>query len=350
MKNNNMIDNIRQNKNNLKVGELYSYKQLTQILNIEYLKSQNSKFKQLKLINTIVELEKVKTKYKIVRIREQETQVIRNNKNSRYNKKATYSDDILLTTLYYLLKDTDSQNNDIVIQINKNELANNIGLKHEHNSLVAKYQPQKFCEQIQVDTATFHYTYPRLLASINSALNLMLKKLKREGLATIFDKMKITSIKENITRLATEEEYIKIEDIKRDILTDMNIKNEALLYNKYLNCVQDFYNKIEQRTIRELGIMNSYKILEIHLNKKNIDNYLKAFQNTSLEELLLIGNEKFVNKQIINCKNDKTRKLKKESMPAALILEDFDMDNIKIIYNLIDVTSDNLMLEQIENH
>ena len=344
-KNSNTIENIRKNKNKLKVNELYSYKQLTQILNIDYLKSTNSKKSQLKEINAIIELEKIKTKYKIVKIREQETQVIRNNK---HNKKATYSDDILLTTLYYLLKDR-NKDNDIVIQINKNELANNIGLKHQHNSLIAKYQPDNFCEQIQVNTVTFHYTYPRLLSSINSALNLMLKKLKREGLVTVLDKMKITSIKEGITRMATEEEYIKIEDIKRDILTDMNIKNEALLYNKYLNCVQDFYNKIEQRTIRELGIMNSYKILEIHLNKRNIDNYLKAFQNTTLEELLIVGNEKFVNKQIINCKNDKERKLKKESIPAALILDDFDMDNIKIIYNLIDIGANDLKLEQIEN-
>ena len=172
---NSTIENIRRNKNKLKVNELYSYKQLTQILNIEYLKSTNSKKSQLKEIDTIIELEKIKTKYKIIQIREQEQPIIKNNK---HNKKSTYSDDILLTTLYYLLKDR-NKDNDIVIQINKNELANNIGLKHEHNSLVAKYQPDNFCEQIQVDTTTFHYTYPRLLASINSALNLMLKKLKK---------------------------------------------------------------------------------------------------------------------------------------------------------------------------
>ena len=252
-----------------------------------------------------------------------------------------------MTTLYYLLKDR-NKDNDIVIQINKNELANNIGLKHEHNSLVAKYQPDNFCEQIQVDTTTFHYTYPRLLASINSALNLMLKKLKKEGLATVLNKMKITTIK-GITRMATEEEYIKIEKIKREVLTDMNIKNEALLYNKYLNCIQDFYIKVNNKSIEDLGIMNSYKILELHLDRKNIDDYLKAFQNTTLEELLLIGNKKFVNKQIINCKNDKTRKLKKDSIPAALILDSFDIDNIKIIYNLIDIGANNLILEQIEN-
>ena len=75
---NNIIENIRKNKDKLKVDELYSYKQLTQILDIEYLKSQNSKFRQLKLINTIIELEKVKTKYKIIQIREQETQIIKN--------------------------------------------------------------------------------------------------------------------------------------------------------------------------------------------------------------------------------------------------------------------------------
>ena len=342
----NTIENIRKNKNNLKIGELYSYKQLTQILDIEYLNS-NSKKAQLKEINTVIELEKVKTKYKIIKIREQETQIIKNN---THNKKATYTDDILLTTLYFLLSNThNSDKNNIVIYINKNELANNIGLKHQHNSLVAKYHPDNFCEQIDVNTVTFHYTYPRLLSSINSALNLMLKKLKREGLATIFDKMKITTIKNGITRMATEEEYIKIEDIKREVLTEMNIKNEALLYNKYPNCIQEFYNKVEQKTFKELGIMNSYKILEIHLNKKNIDDYLKAFQNTNLEELLLIGNEKFTNKQIVNCKNDKERKLKKESIPAALILNDFDMDNIKIIYNLIDIGADNLILETKEN-
>lgn len=341
---NSTIENIRRNKNKLKVNELYSYKQLTQILNIEYLKSTNSKKSQLKEIDTIIELEKIKTKYKIIQIREQEQPIIKNNK---HNKKSTYSDDILLTTLYYLLKDR-NKDNDIVIQINKNELANNIGLKHEHNSLVAKYQPDNFCEQIQVDTTTFHYTYPRLLASINSALNLMLKKLKKEGLATVLNKMKITTIK-GITRMATEEEYIKIEKIKREVLTDMNIKNEALLYNKYLNCIQDFYIKVNNKSIEDLGIMNSYKILELHLDRKNIDDYLKAFQNTTLEELLLIGNKKFVNKQIINCKNDKTRKLKKDSIPAALILDDFDMDNIKIIYNLIDIGANNLILEQIEN-
>ena len=342
----NTIENIRKNKDKLKVDELYSYKQLTEILDIEYLNS-NSKKAQLKEINTVIELEKVKTKYKIIKIREQEQPIIKNN---THNKKATYSDDILLTTLYFLLSNThNSDKNNIVIYINKNELANNIGLKHQHNSLVAKYQPDNFCEQIQVDTTTFHYTYPRLLASINSALNLMLKKLKREGLATIFDKMKITTIKDGITRMATNEEYAKIEDIKREVLTEMNIKNEALLYNKYLNCIQEFYNKVEQKTFKELGIKNSYKILEIHLNRKNIDDYLRAFQNTNLEELLLIGNEKFTNKQIINCKNDKERKLKKDSIPAALILDDFDMDNIKIIYNLIDITSENLKLETKEN-
>lgn len=342
----NTIENIRKNKDKLKVDELYSYKQLTEILDIEYLNS-NSKKAQLKEINTVIELEKVKTKYKIIQIREQETQIIKNN---THNKKATYTDDILLTTLYFLLSNThNSDKNNIVIYINKNELANNIGLKHQHNSLVAKYQPDNFCEQIQVDTTTFHYTYPRLLASINSALNLMLKKLKREGLATIFDKMKITTIKDGITRMATNEEYAKIEDIKREVLTEMNIKNEALLYNKYLNCIQEFYNKVEQKTFKELGIKNSYKILEIHLNRKNIDDYLKAFQNTNLEELLLIGNEKFTNKQIINCKNDKERKLKKDSIPAALILDDFDMDNIKIIYNLIDIGANNLILEIKEN-
>lgn len=342
----NTIENIRKSKDKLKVDELYSYKQLTEILDIEYLNS-NSKKAQLKEINTVIELEKVKTKYKIIQIREQETQIIKNN---THNKKATYTDDILLTTLYFLLSNThNSDKNNIVIYINKNELANNIGLKHQHNSLVAKYQPDNFCEQIQVDTTTFHYTYPRLLASINSALNLMLKKLKREGLATIFDKMKITTIKDGITRMATNEEYAKIEDIKREVLTEMNIKNEALLYNKYLNCIQEFYNKVEQKTFKELGIKNSYKILEIHLNRKNIDDYLKAFQNTNLEELLLIGNEKFTNKQIINCKNDKERKLKKDSIPAALILDDFDMDNIKIIYNLIDIGANNLILEIKEN-
>lgn len=347
---NNIIDNIRKNKNKLKIGELYSYKQLAEILDIEYLKSTNSKKAQLKLVNTIVELDKIKTKYKIIQIREKETQVIKNNKNSRYNKKATYTDDILLTTLYFLLSNTHNSNkNNIVIYINKNELANNIGLKHEHNSLVAKYQPDNFCEQIDVNTATFHYTYPRLLTSINSALNLMLKKLKREGLATIFDRMKITTIKDGITRMATNEEYAKIEDIKREVLTEMNIKNEALLYNKYLNCIQEFYNKVEQKTFKELGIMNSYKILEIHLNRKNIDDYLKAFQNISLEELLLIGNKKFTNKQITNCKNDKTRKLKKESIPAALILDSFDIDNQKIIDNLIDIGANNLKLETKED-
>ena len=77
------IENIRRNKDKLKIGELYSYKQLTEILNIEYLKSQNSKKAQLKVIDTVIELEKVKTKYKIVRIREQETQVIRNNKHNK---------------------------------------------------------------------------------------------------------------------------------------------------------------------------------------------------------------------------------------------------------------------------
>ena len=81
---NNIIENIRKNKDKLKVGELYSYKQLTQILDIEYLNS-NSKMAQLKLINTIIKLEKVKTKYKIIKIREQETQIIKNN---THNKKS----------------------------------------------------------------------------------------------------------------------------------------------------------------------------------------------------------------------------------------------------------------------
>ena len=340
----NTIENIRKNKNNLKIGELYSYKQLTQILDIEYLNS-NSKKAQLKEINTVIELEKVKTKYKIIQIREQETQIIKNN---IHNKKATYSDDILLTTLYYLLKDRDKDKNNIVIYINKNELANSIGLKHQHNSLVAKYQPQNFCEQIDVNTATFHYTYPRLLSNINFATTYLLNNLKRKKLATIFDRMKITTMK-GITRMATNEEYAKIEDIKRKVLTEMRIESEALLYNKYPNCIQEFYIKVNHKTIEELSIQSSYKLLEIHLNKENIDDYLKAFKNISLEELLIVGNEKFVNKQITNCKNDKTRKLKKERIPAALILDDFDMDNIKIIYNLIDVEADNLILEQIEN-
>ena len=63
---------------------------------------------------------------------------------------------------------------------------------------------------------------------------------------TVLDKMKVITVN-SITRLATEEEYIRIEKIKREVLTEMNIKNEALLYNKYYNCVQDFYIKVNNK-------------------------------------------------------------------------------------------------------
>ena len=336
------IENIRRNKDKLKIGELYSYKQLTEILNIEYLKSQNSKKAQLKVIDTVIELEKVKTKYKIVRIREQETQVIRNNK---HNKKSTYSDDVLLSALYFLLKDTKKEDKEIVKCINRDALAYEIGLKHKNNNIVAKYYPTSFCNQLDVDSSIFNYVYPKVMNVINSAISYLFKNLQKKKLATIFNRYEVVTI-DNTSRIATDEEYAKIESIKRDILTEMKIDNEYLLYNKYCNYIQEFYIKVNKETIQQLGIINSYKFLEIHMNRKSVDNYLKTFKHMTLDEALEITNEKFLKKQLLNCKNNKNRKLKQDVIPAILLLENFNEDSTEIIENLISINADELIFDK----
>lgn len=331
------IENIRRNKHKLTIGELYSYKQLTEILDIEYLNS-NSKKAQLKEINTVIELEKVKTKYKIVSIRKQETSIIKN------KKRATYSDDVLLSALYFLLKDTKEEDKEIVKYVNRDALAYEIGLKHKNNNIVAKYYPKKFCNQLDVDTSTFNYVYPKVMNVINSAISYLFKNIQKKKLATIFNRYEIVTI-DNNTRVATDEEYAKIESIKRDILTEMKIDNEYFLYNKYCNYIQEFYIKVNKETISQLGIINSYKFLEIHMNRKSVDNYLKTFKHMSLDEALRITNEKFLKKQLTNSKNDKNRKLKQDVIPAILLLENFNEDSTEIIENLISINADDLIVE-----
>ena len=336
---NSTIENIRRNKNKLKVNELYSYKQLTKILNIDYLKSQNSKISQLKEVNTVIELEKVKTKYKIKGIRKQETQIIKNKKS------ATYSDDVLLSALYFLLKDTKKEDKEIVKCINRDTLACEIGLKHKNNSIVAKYQPQNFCEQLDVDMLTFKYVYPRVMNVVSYAISYLLKRLQKENLATIFNRYQVVTTN-NINRIATDEEYAKIESIKRKILNEMQIKNESLLYNKYNNLVIEFYTKVDLETIKQLGIRNSYKFLEIHIDIENVKEYLRIFKHMTLNEALEITNKKFLDKQLKNCKNNKNRRLNStKAIPVALILDEFDSNSAEIIESLININADELVFD-----
>ena len=153
---------------------------------------------------------------------------------------------------------------------------------------------------------------------INSAISYLFKNLQKKKLATIFNRYEVVTI-DNTSRIATDEEYAKIESIKRDILTE---------------------------TIQQLGIINSYKFLEIHMNRKSVDNYLKTFKHMTLDEALEITNEKFLKKQLLNCKNNKNRKLKQDVIPAILLLENFNEDSTEIIENLISINADELIFDK----
>lgn len=375
MSKHNSYEEIIINSNRLIIGELYSYKKLCEILETQYMINTNSRKAQLKVLDSVVEYEKISTKYKIIKFRN-ETKEIEDNRGrsdgSRGNYQGIFKQDLLNSLLYFCVQYADSnnlyvdENEDMFnITMSKHNLMCEMGMRNKHNSYVAKVQPNNFCKELSVEKSTFDFVFAKINSNSNSAMNRILDTLKKSGLAIITEIIEITKYRKvyderlmkfifdkntiESKRLATKEEIVEILHIKREVATEMNYKKESEIYaTNNIEIISEFHNMVNKLTEERLGISENYPLLELNMKRSNIDRYLKKFKDISLDELLEVGNSSFLNQQKKSLKTAQTKYLSgnigKNKLAYVQSFENYLNDSKKIANNLINIFADEIQL------
>ena len=190
----------------------------------------------------------------------------------------------------------------------------------------------------------------------------MLDNIIKIGLAIKTDTMKVLSYHRNedgtfdkniITdsRFATEEEFIEISHIKRSVATEMGYKNESQVHSTYNNDKKaEFYKRVNELTYKKLGISEHYPLIKLHMKKSNIDQYLQKFDNITLDELITIGNESFINQQTKTIKSNRTKYINGKGATSGKAyvqgLDDYLDQSDDIVKHLVGLFADRLELLQ----
>lgn len=251
---------------------------------------------------------------------------------------------------------------DFVLTASRHDLMCEIGIRNRHNHYVAKTQPNNFCYQLDINRSTFDYVSNRISTNSYNAVKNVLDNLIKIGLAIKTDTMKVLSYHRNgdgtfdkniITdsRFATEEEFIEISHIKRSVATEMGYKNESQIHSTYNSDKKaEFYAKVNKLTYEKFGISEHYPMIKLHMRKSNIDQYLQKFDNITLDELITIGNESFINQQKRTIKSNRTKYINGKGATSGKAyvqgLDDYLDQSDDIVKHLVGLFADRLELLQ----
>ena len=366
------LTSIKENVNRLELNKPYKFTELCRILCLEVPKSKNSKAALLKALDSIVERIEENKKHIILSIREQQVEIIDNrgrSEGSRNNYTGVYGDNLLNTMLYMCVTMADrnklykDNGDDFVLTASRHDIMCEIGIRNRHNYYVAKTQPNNFCYQLDVNRSVFDYVSNRISTNSYNAVKNVLDNIIKIGLAIKTDTMKVLSYHRNedgtfdkniITdsRFATEEEFIEISHIKRSVATEMGYKNESQVHSTYNSDKKaEFYKRVNELTYEKFGISEHYPMIKLHMKKSNIDQYLQKFDNITLDELITIGNESFINQQKRTIKSNRTKYINGKgattnSKAYVQGLDDYLDQSDDIVKHLVGLFADRLELLQ----
>lgn len=335
-------------------GELVvkNYPTLCEILEVER-KGGKGKIYQLKELATHCSYEQQGQKFIIKEFYGMKLDKVDNrgkSEGSRGNNKGVFKEDMLNTLLYMCITIANEENlysdngDDFVITTSRHDLLCDLGMRNRHNNYVANVQPNNFCSTLNVERGTFDYIMGKVRDNSHSALKGILDTLTKSGLAIKRDTMKVVKVEGGKTTrtFANEDEYVQISHIKRKVATSMGYKNESMIHATNNAKIRgEFYSKVNELTKEKLGILEHYPMIKLHMNKSNIDQYLQKFEGVTLEELVEIGNEKFLNQQKKTLKSSQTKylngKASKNKLAYVQLFDSYEADSKVIVQHLIDV-------------
>ena len=364
---------IKANLHKIELNKPYMFTKLCRTLELEVPKASKSKIALLKALDSLVVRVEEGKKHIITELRAEQVEIIDNrgkSEGSRGNYEGIFKDNLTNSLLYFCLDTANKRGafkngeDDFVLTTSKHNIMCEMGMRNRHNTYVATHQPINFCNQLSLERVVLDFTMHKLKNNTAKAFDRILDSIVKTGLAIQEQSMGVVRYKATkevngvatewdtrveIKSFATKKERIDIELTKTKIANDMKFKTVGALYSTNNGkVINDFHEKIDGYTVEKYGILESYPLIELHMRKSVIDNYLQKFEGITLEELVELGNEKFLNQQKSSFKRSHTNymngKTSKDTKAFVQGLDNYLEQNQKILKYLIDVYAKKLTL------
>lgn len=339
---------IISNMNKFKIGDGYTYKDICMICKIkEYKSGSNSRNKQMGTFNELFNIEESKRGKAVI-------YTIISKKEITDNKL-----DVLVSESRGIFKDENVD--DFCITTSKHNMMCEIGIRNRYNTYIAVNQPYNFCNQLGVERIIFNFAMTKINNNTSKAFDRVISSAVKLGLVIQENNMSVVRYKplevkddivvdwiktKTIKDFAKKNERIDIELMRQKFAKDMNFKTVGALYSTNdKELISKFHSRINEYTVAKYGILESYRVMELHMKKSVVSNYLQKFDNITLQELIEVGNQKFIEKQYKNFKNMYENYFKKGyNTKNACVqgMKNYLEQADKIIYYLLDINSNKL--------
>ena len=359
----NKYNEIIENRHNLKIGETYKYKQLCEALNTKYTKSADCKKAQLKVLDSVVEYQEVKRSTYLIKSFRNEIKQIEDGRGKSQGSRGNntiYADKIFDAFLCRVVNIAEKYDKEDIILIKSiGELMRDMTIRNK-NYEIAKYTPYYYSQQTNTDVNNVKKIVQEKDSYDYSAFNSVYNALDKSELCivinTIYVKVNKPLLDEhgNIKRdkddkviyscnteyrEATKEEFIEINNIKRNVRNDMGYNSMWYIINNE-KLSQEFYRKVDNLTFSKLGIIRNYPKRELRFKKSTLMKYLQKFKGLTYEYVIYIGNqaysERITSNIIKKAKgfNNGTKILRGDN--CVMLKENFIRDTDIVINNLTD--------------
>lgn len=322
--------------NKLKPGELITYKEVCDRLNIPYYTSGNQKKSQIKELKRYIDFETVNRKWLIMEIYSSplEKEVRAVPKNSIYVK---YVECILLG---HLGKQPGNET-----YITKNKLWLLLGMiNNNYNFYKDKYEVLEESNELMTFFEVNNF-YQRSNSYLSKIVDSSLNSLKRRYLIE-WEEPYMISINDADGKSyqyyeASVDETEKILELKRNTLLEFGFEDERQLFFSDMKKKKEYYNTLDMRFKEVYGWDKVYKAYHIIYNKKNALAALSHDQETLAR---LAVNEKVIDK--INLQADTIAKEKgiNSDNIIDILLEGED---VKFTYPLVYVEVQKMLSEKL---
>lgn len=309
---------IISNMNKFKIGEGYTYKDICMICKIkEYKSGSNSRNKQMCTFNELFNIEESKRGKAVIYTIISKKEITDNkldvlvsenrgrSEGSRNNYDGIFKDNLVNSFIYFCFKLAEQQGifkdenvDDFCITTSKQNIMYGIGIRNRHNTYVAVNQPVNFCNQLGVERIIFNFAIIKINNNTNKAFNRVISSAVKLGLVIHENNMSVVRYKPVVTKndkvvewsksekirgFALKSERIDIELMKQKFAKDMNFKTVGALYSTNdKELISKFHARINEYTVAKYGILESYPLMELHMKKSVVNNYLQKFDNITL--------------------------------------------------------------------
>lgn len=322
LKNQDTLDVVDGNKYKLKVGHDYTYKKITELLEIPYYEGGTQKEAQLKIIQQCICLEKIKNKY-MVRTH-YEIPLPKELANMDNLSANVYGNMLLFTLVKYIkekgLEDMFDPQGEMYLTrtylYQELKMCNTNYKRYKYNKGRKELSEE---QDIELDIIHNFYDYNETLFKSN--LQKGIRNLRSRRIIRVNEDAYCIITKDG-ERLATEKEMDMINEAEAVSLKAMGFKNmrqvfithrQEELYNRSAKYIRnEIKNKNEAFKSFGLGFIRYYKVIKFSMTLKTLEIGYKQLSD-DIKEALTMGN------QLVIDRNDKyfDEKAKEETKTKA---------------------------------